>query len=111
MGGLAIGGFVAGRIADRVLRPLRWYGFLEIGIGLYAALFPVLLTIVTPVYLALWRALEPGPVMYGLIAVRPRGGGPGVADRDDGRDVAAPRAVRDPQARRSRRPDLDFCTR
>lgn len=67
MGGLAIGGFAAGRIADRVARPLRWYGVLEIGIGLYAAFFPVLLTIVTPLYLALWRALVPGPVMYGLI--------------------------------------------
>lgn len=67
MGGLAIGGFAAGRVADRVSRPLRWYGLLEIGIGLYAALFPVLLTIVTPLYLQLWRALQPGPVLYGLV--------------------------------------------
>ncbi|MEQ1502347.1 MAG: fused MFS/spermidine synthase, partial [Myxococcota bacterium] len=65
--GLAIGGFAAGRYADRVLRPLKWYGLLEIGIGLYALAFPLLVKGVTPVYLATWRTLEPGPVSYGLI--------------------------------------------
>jgi spermidine synthase len=67
MGGLAIGGFVGGRYADRVRRPLRWYGLLEIGVGGFALLFPVLLQLVTPLYLAYWRAMEPGPVGYALV--------------------------------------------
>src|SRR5690606_20424308 len=55
MGGLAIGGFAMGRIADRLPRPLKAYGLLEIGVGAYALLFPFLVSSVTPVYLAVWR--------------------------------------------------------
>lgn len=67
MGGLGIGGIVGGRYADRVERPLRIYGLLEIGIGAFALVFPLLLRAVTPAYLAVWRQLDPGPISYGLI--------------------------------------------
>src|SRR5512146_728539 len=36
MGGLALGGFLVGRRVDRVARPLRLYGLLEIGIAVSA---------------------------------------------------------------------------
>lgn len=65
MGGLAIGGFAMGRIADRVRSPLAVYGWIEVGIGVYALLFPLLLAVVTPLYLGLWQALEPPPVLFG----------------------------------------------
>lgn len=65
MGGLAIGGFVAGRWSDRVARPLRVYGLLEVGVGLYALAFPTLVEAVEPLYLAFWHQFEPGPVAYG----------------------------------------------
>ena len=42
MGGLALGNKLFGRWADRALRPVRAYGLLEIAIGLYAFLFPLL---------------------------------------------------------------------
>src|SRR5690606_13524300 len=67
MGGLALGGFAVARFADRLPRPLRAYGLLEIGVGAYALLFPLLVTSVTPIYLAVWRALEPGPMIFGLV--------------------------------------------
>jgi spermidine synthase len=67
MAGLAAGGFLCARYADKLARPLQAYGVLEIGIGLYALLFPVLVSLVTPAYLSVWRALEPGPVMYGVV--------------------------------------------
>lgn len=67
MGGLALGGFVAGRYADRVPRPLAVYGVLEIGIGLYALVFPYVVNLVTPVYLQVHRAMDPGPVVFGLV--------------------------------------------
>lgn len=67
MAGLAIGGWWASRYADRVARPLAAYGWFEIGIGLYALLFPWLVLAVEPIYLAAWRALEPGPVLFGAI--------------------------------------------
>src|SRR5205823_5704187 len=40
MGGLAIGSFVGGRRADTARRPLRIYGFVELGVGLTALLTP-----------------------------------------------------------------------
>ena len=66
MGGLAVGGFVMGRYADRVGHPLRAYGLLEIGIGLYAVVFPHVVDAVSPLYLSLWRSMEPGPLVFGL---------------------------------------------
>ena len=43
MAGLALGSIVAGRLADRVQRPLRWFGAVELGIGASALLTPWLL--------------------------------------------------------------------
>jgi len=42
--GLALGAMAIGKPADRSRRPLRWYGLLEIGIGVYALAFPSLLS-------------------------------------------------------------------
>lgn len=42
MGGMALGSLLAGRVVERVDRPLRGYGWLEVLIALYAAIFPVL---------------------------------------------------------------------
>src|SRR5438876_3149471 len=41
MAGLALGSWILGKKADRVENPLRLYGLLEIGIGLSAALVPL----------------------------------------------------------------------
>lgn len=55
MGGLALGAFVAGRFMDRTrTSPLRIYGILEIGIGIYALLVPFLFGALTPVYRTVW---------------------------------------------------------
>ncbi|MSU63177.1 MAG: hypothetical protein EXS31_12415 [Pedosphaera sp.] len=40
MGGLAIGNAVSGIWADKMARPLAFYGWLELGIGVYALVFP-----------------------------------------------------------------------
>jgi spermidine synthase len=52
MGGLALGSFLFGRLADRSARLLMWYGLLEIGIGGYCLLLPTLLQGAGQVYLA-----------------------------------------------------------
>jgi len=67
MAGLAAGGFLMGRIADKLKHPLVTYGILEVIIGLYALAFPWIVTLLTPIYLSAYRALEPGPLAYGLI--------------------------------------------
>lgn len=53
MGGLGFGGLVLGRIADRRRSPLRFYGALEAGIAVAAALSPWLVALVQKVYFAL----------------------------------------------------------
>src|SRR5690242_4250053 len=53
MGGLGFGGLVLGRIADRQRSPLRFYGALEAGIALAAALSPWLVALVQKVYIGL----------------------------------------------------------
>src|SRR3954466_9724287 len=40
MGGLAIGNAALGILVDRVEKPLALYGWLEIGIAVYAVIFP-----------------------------------------------------------------------
>jgi spermidine synthase len=56
MGGLALGSFLASRYTDRLGRALLWYGLLEICIGLYALLFPVLLNAFSSQYREVYRA-------------------------------------------------------
>jgi spermidine synthase len=57
MGGLALGAFVAGRRITRShIAPLKIYGLLEIGIGVYALFVPFLFRFLSPVYQALWDA-------------------------------------------------------
>jgi spermidine synthase len=66
MTGLASGGFGMGRRADRIEGALGVYGALEIGIGLYALVFPWVLAALEPAYLAFARALGPTPLVFGL---------------------------------------------
>ena len=46
MGGLALGSALAGRFGSRIKRPLSAYGWLEIGIAIYAILVPPLALLV-----------------------------------------------------------------
>lgn len=53
MGGLALGSFAAGRVADRVQRPLLWFGAAEILIAITALASPLLLAGVEAFYVPL----------------------------------------------------------
>ncbi len=57
MAGLAAGGFLSGRYADKVERPLLAYAMLEGAIGVYAVLFPFLLQALIPVYTGIYAAI------------------------------------------------------
>jgi spermidine synthase len=61
MGGLALGGLLFGRRADRTARPLRCYAWLEAGIGVTGLLVPPGFALLTTVYTGLAASLEPGP--------------------------------------------------
>ena len=49
MGGLALGSQLGGRVASRLRNPLRVYGWLELGIGLYCAVVPFGIEALEPV--------------------------------------------------------------
>src|SRR6476619_1384945 len=50
MGGLALGSYYFGRRSDTVARPLRLYGLLEIGIGIYGLAVPLIFGWLPTVY-------------------------------------------------------------
>ena len=58
MGGLALGSFLGGKLADRREDRVRVYGVLELAIGLYCAVLPLLLALATPVYAAVYQWAE-----------------------------------------------------
>lgn len=58
MGGLALGAFWLGRQADTRPRPLALFGWLEIGIGVYALLIPAILSAILPIYRAVYASRE-----------------------------------------------------
>jgi spermidine synthase len=67
MGGLAAGSYALGRFVDERPRPLlRLYALLEAGIGLFALLFPLLLSGARPLYASLYRAAEGSVVLVNL---------------------------------------------
>jgi spermidine synthase len=55
MGGLALGSFVAGRVADKIKNRLLVYGILEGFIGAWALLAPILFNQSIPLYRAIWQ--------------------------------------------------------
>jgi predicted membrane-bound spermidine synthase len=60
MGGLALGNTWIGAAADRARRPLAFYAWLEVGIGLYALAFPFYYTFCHGAFISVARHLTPG---------------------------------------------------
>jgi len=58
MAGLALGSYFFGRIIDRRGNPILLYGFLELGIGTFALLFPLILAAWLPLFRGLYIGLE-----------------------------------------------------
>jgi len=67
MGGLALGSALAGRLGARVMRPVRAYGLLEIGIALYALAVPFLFALVDNLYAILWQQFHPSVFVFSLL--------------------------------------------
>jgi spermidine synthase len=65
MGGLSVGSWGAYRLADRLMRPLLWYGLLEVGIGLYALAFQPFLDAFQPLLHSVYAAnFDTAPMVY-----------------------------------------------
>jgi spermidine synthase len=66
-GGLAIGSVVGGRVADRVRRPLRLYGLLELVLVAVVIVTPLLFRGLHEVYRASYTGLEDLPTLLALV--------------------------------------------
>ena len=66
-GGMAIGSAVGGRVADRVRRPLRLYGLLELSLVAVVLLTPVSFRLLHEVYRSAFGSLEPEPNLLALV--------------------------------------------
>ena len=55
MGGLALGSFCFGRLADRYKKPLRLYAYLQVGIGIFAILFPFILSGISAIHISIYH--------------------------------------------------------
>src|SRR6478735_7551690 len=66
-GGLAVGSFWGGRLADRVRRPLRMYGLLEIGLVALVLLTPLSFRLLGELYHGIYPSLADTPVALALV--------------------------------------------
>ena len=66
MGGLALGSALAGRLAERIRRPVRAYGLLEIGIAVYALAVPLLFGAIDNLYAIIWQQFHPSFFVFSL---------------------------------------------
>ncbi len=62
MGGMALGAWLGGILAERTHRPLTWYAYFEAGIGLYAAITPVLFGVIKTIYVYMAADSQPDAV-------------------------------------------------
>jgi len=68
MGGLALGAALLGKRADTAARPIRFYAWLELGIGLFAVATPLLFSWVESLYIAIQGSQSLG--FWGAAALR-----------------------------------------
>lgn len=68
MGGLALGSFYFGRRSEKIVRPLRLYGWIEIGIGLYGLAVPLIFAALPNIYQPFWQRLHVS--FFGLSLIR-----------------------------------------
>ena len=66
-GGMALGSALGGRLADRVRRPLRMYGLLELILVVVVILTPVTFRLIHEVYRGAFNSLEATPGLLALV--------------------------------------------
>lgn len=66
-GGMAIGSFVGGRLADRVRSPLRLYGVIEVVLVFVVLATPVTFRLIHELYRGVYPAIEGQPLVLALL--------------------------------------------
>ena len=68
MAGFALGSYLFGRLIDRKGNPVLIYGLLELGVGIFAVVFPFILAGMDPLYRGVYGSLEGN--LYSLSIIR-----------------------------------------
>ncbi len=68
-GGIAIGSYVGGRVADRVRDPLRMYGFLELALAVVVLVTPFTFRLINGLYRDIYPSLEASPGALAVLRV------------------------------------------
>jgi spermidine synthase len=68
-GGVALGSFFGGRIADRVRSPLRMYGLLELALAVVVVVTPISFRFIDDLYRGIYPTLEGSPQVLALVRV------------------------------------------
>ena len=66
-GGMAIGSVVGGRLADRIERPLRMYGLLEVVLAGVVLATPITFRLINEVYRGIYPSFEAAPLALALV--------------------------------------------
>lgn len=66
-GGLAVGSYLGGRVADRISRPLRMYGLLEVVLVVVVLLTPLSFRLVGEAYRGAYESLSGAPELMALV--------------------------------------------
>jgi spermidine synthase len=64
MAGLALGGFIGGKLADRGKNLLLIFGLLELGIGIFGLVTIPLIHLIPPLYFKIYKAFHLTPSIY-----------------------------------------------
>jgi spermidine synthase len=67
MAGLALGSYYGGRYVDKWKRPLLVFSGLQLGIGAFALVFPILLGLLTTIYVFLYREWPASLYVFSLL--------------------------------------------
>ena len=87
-GGIAIGSYAGGRIADRVRDPLRMYGLLELVLAVVVVVTPITFRLINGLYRDIYPTLEDSPQALAVAARRDGRAGAGARHHPDGRDAS-----------------------
>jgi len=68
-GGIAIGSYAGGRIADRVRDPLRMYGLLELALAVVVVVTPITFRLINGLYRDIYPSLEDSPQALAVLRV------------------------------------------
>ena len=67
--GLAIGSWLAGKYSDRIKNPLKFFAFIQIGIGTYGVLLLPLFSSLPPIYLEIYHAVLPNQILFFIVQI------------------------------------------